>query len=105
MAPKLIESEPRLKFLLVGDGILREEFEKKLSALGIRDHFVFTGLVPPSQIPALTGIMDILVHLSRREGLPRALPQALAAGKPVGHRGVRLRTALGRSASAKKPAT
>jgi glycosyltransferase involved in cell wall biosynthesis len=27
--------------------------------------------------------MDLLVHLSRREGLPRALPQALAAGKPV----------------------
>ena len=27
--------------------------------------------------------MDILVHLSRREGLPRALPQALAAGRPV----------------------
>jgi len=27
--------------------------------------------------------MDVLVHLSLREGLPRALPQALAAGKPV----------------------
>jgi glycosyltransferase involved in cell wall biosynthesis len=27
--------------------------------------------------------MDILVHLSLREGLPRALPQALAAGRPV----------------------
>jgi glycosyltransferase involved in cell wall biosynthesis len=27
--------------------------------------------------------MDIVVHLSLREGLPRALPQALAAGKPV----------------------
>jgi glycosyltransferase involved in cell wall biosynthesis len=27
--------------------------------------------------------MDILVHLSLREGLPRALPQAMAAGKPV----------------------
>jgi glycosyltransferase involved in cell wall biosynthesis len=27
--------------------------------------------------------MDALVHLSRREGLPRALPQALAAGRPV----------------------
>jgi glycosyltransferase involved in cell wall biosynthesis len=27
--------------------------------------------------------MDLLVHLSRREGLPRALPQALAASKPV----------------------
>ena len=27
--------------------------------------------------------MNLLVHLSFREGLPRALPQALAAGKPV----------------------
>ena len=27
--------------------------------------------------------MDALVHLSLREGLPRALPQALAAAKPV----------------------
>jgi glycosyltransferase involved in cell wall biosynthesis len=27
--------------------------------------------------------MDALVHLSRREGLARALPQALAAGRPI----------------------
>jgi glycosyltransferase involved in cell wall biosynthesis len=27
--------------------------------------------------------MDVVVHLSRREGLPRALAQALAAGRPV----------------------
>jgi glycosyltransferase involved in cell wall biosynthesis len=27
--------------------------------------------------------MDILVHLSSREGLARALPQALAAAKPI----------------------
>jgi glycosyltransferase involved in cell wall biosynthesis len=27
--------------------------------------------------------MDLLVHLSLREGLARALPQALAAGRPV----------------------
>ena len=37
----------------------------------------------PEEIPRYLGIMDLLVHLSRREGLPRALPQALAAGKPV----------------------
>ena len=29
----------------------------------------------------LVGIMDLLVHLSLREGLPRALPQALAAAQ------------------------
>jgi len=44
---------------------------------------VFVGLVPPSEIPRYVGIMDALVHLSRREGLPRALPQAMAAGRPV----------------------
>ncbi len=44
---------------------------------------MFTGLVPPSAVPSLVGIMDLLVHLSLREGLPRALPQALAAGRPV----------------------
>jgi glycosyltransferase involved in cell wall biosynthesis len=27
--------------------------------------------------------MDALIHLSTREGLPRALPQALAAARPV----------------------
>ena len=44
---------------------------------------IFTGLVSPAEIPRYVGIMDALVHLSRREGLPRALPQALAAARPV----------------------
>jgi glycosyltransferase involved in cell wall biosynthesis len=34
-------------------------------------------------VPALVGIMDLVVHLSVREGLPRALPQALAAARPI----------------------
>ena len=83
IAPRIIQAEPRVKFLLVGDGILREQFERILREKGILDHFVFTGLVPPSDVPSLTGIMDILIHLSEREGLPRALAQALAAARPV----------------------
>jgi glycosyltransferase involved in cell wall biosynthesis len=39
--------------------------------------------VPPSTIPHYVGAMDLLVHASLREGLARALPQALIAGKPV----------------------
>ena len=31
----------------------------------------------------MVGAMDILVHTSLREGLARALPQALLAGKPA----------------------
>ena len=82
-APELIRRCPRLKFLLVGDGPWRGRFEQTIRKLGLQQHFVFTGLVSPASIPELVGVMDVLVHLSLREGLPRALPQALAAGKPV----------------------
>lgn len=83
IAPALALSHPTLKFLLVGDGALRPRFEKLVQQLGLERQFIFTGLVPPADVPALVGVMDVLVHLSRREGLARALPQALAAGKPV----------------------
>jgi glycosyltransferase involved in cell wall biosynthesis len=83
VAPELVQSHPQIKFLLVGDGAWRSRFENKAQALGLEKHFVFAGLVPPGQVPQYIGLMDALVHLSLREGLPRALPQALAAGRPV----------------------
>jgi len=83
IAPELIRACPQIKFLLVGDGTWRGRFEQMARASGLRNHFIFTGLVQPGQIPSLLGIMDILVHLSEREGLARALPQALASGKPI----------------------
>lgn len=82
-AAELVRDLPHLRFLLVGDGPLRPAFEAELARRRLTRHFVFTGLVPPAEIPRLIGAMDLLVHASRREGLPRALPQALAAGRPV----------------------
>jgi len=83
VAPELVRRCPRMKFLLVGDGEWRGRFEALARVLGLEKHFVFTGLVPPDQVPSLVGLMDIVVHLSRREGLPRALPQALGAARPI----------------------
>jgi glycosyltransferase involved in cell wall biosynthesis len=83
VAPKLVRRCPKIKFLLVGDGPWRTRFENQARTAGLAGHFVFTGLVPPAEVPGLVGIMDVLVHLSRREGLARALPQALAAARPV----------------------
>ncbi|HEV2391632.1 MAG TPA: glycosyltransferase family 4 protein [Verrucomicrobiae bacterium] len=82
-APALVKSCPRLKFLLVGDGDWRGRFEAQTRSLGLQQHFVFAGLVAPEKVASLMGVMDIVTHLSAREGLPRALPQALAAGRPV----------------------
>jgi len=82
-AAEAVRHCPQVRFLLVGDGILRAELEQQIAQAGLTDHFRFTGLVSPERIAPLIGAMDILVHASLREGLARALPQGLIAGKPV----------------------
>jgi glycosyltransferase involved in cell wall biosynthesis len=81
-APDLCQRFPNLRFLWVGDGLLRKQFEQRIASMGLTDRFILTGLVPPAQVPELTGAMDILAHPSRREGLARALPQGALAAKP-----------------------
>ena len=83
VAPGLVRLCPKIRFLLIGDGPWRGRLEDRVRSLGLEKHVVFAGLVAPAAVPPLVGIMDMLVHLSLREGLPRALPQALAAARPV----------------------
>jgi glycosyltransferase involved in cell wall biosynthesis len=80
---KLLPQVPHARLLFVGDGVLRGEVENQIHALGLDGKVVFAGLVPPGEVARYVGLMDCLAHLSYREALSRALPQALAAGKPV----------------------
>ena len=82
-ARTVIDRCPNVRFVLIGDGILREQFEQRISELGLSEHFILTGLVPPEQIPELVNAADIVAHTSEWEGLARVLPQALISGKPV----------------------
>ena len=82
-ARRLVPQFPHVRFLWVGDGLLRERLAAEIERAGLTDRFHFAGLVPPDDIPKYLGAMDVLVHASLREGLARALPQALIAGKPV----------------------
>jgi len=82
-ASEVVKTQPNVRFLFIGNGILRDKLQGQIDASGLRDCFRFAGLVPPSEIPRYIGAMDVLVHASLREGLARALPQALIAGKPV----------------------
>jgi glycosyltransferase involved in cell wall biosynthesis len=74
---------PQLKFLLVGDGILRTQIESQIQSAGLADRFHFTGLVPPQRIAPLLAATDIVVHTSLREGLARVIPQSLLVARPV----------------------
>lgn len=82
-AIKIAEIRKDVHFLIVGDGIMKEDICKQIDKAGIRNRFSFSGLVPPDQVHRYTALMDILAHLSVREGLPRTVVQALASGKPA----------------------
>ena len=83
LAPSLCQKHPKLRFVWVGDGLLRGQLEKRIASMNLRDRFILTGLVPPAKIPELTGAMDVLVHPSRREGLARAIVQGQLGGCPA----------------------
>ncbi len=75
------ELAPDAWLLLVGDGPLRREIERKGEELGIADRMVLTGA--RDDVPRLLrGAMDVFVFPSILEGLGLALVEAQAAGLP-----------------------
>ena len=82
-APKIVGKIPDVQFLIIGDGVLYDSIRKQIETLGLTENFVFAGLIDPIEMPDYIALMDIVAHLSLREGLPRAVVQALASGKPA----------------------
>ncbi len=74
---------PEARFLVIGDGPWRAKLDAWAMEPGLKGRVHFAGLVPPGEVPRCVASADVFVHLSLREGLPRAVVQALAAGKPV----------------------
>jgi glycosyltransferase involved in cell wall biosynthesis len=70
-------------WLFVGDGNLSARYQKQVRQSGLPEKIIFTGLLPPRQIPVAIASSDILVHCSLREGLARTLPQAMLCGRPA----------------------
>lgn len=75
---ELSEKNSKMRLLLVGDGTLRKEIEKKVNNLGLSDKVIFTGVRP--DIPELLQAMDVFLFPSLFEGLPVTLVEAQASG-------------------------
>ncbi|MHC4115385.1 MAG: glycosyltransferase family 4 protein [Planctomycetota bacterium] len=82
-AKKLSAGFANAVWLFVGHGNLAENLRKQIGRLGLSERIKFTGLLLPRQIPLAIQSSDILVHCSLREGLARALPQAMLCAKPA----------------------
>ena len=72
---------PRVRFVIVGDGSLRESLEAESRSLGIEKKVIFAGgrKDPEYFYPAL----DICALTSRNEGTPLTLIEAMANARPV----------------------
>lgn len=82
-APAIVARVPKVRFLFVGDGILKTQFQNRIAELGLSQHFFFAGLIAPDQVANYMHAMDVVAHTSVWEGLARVLPQALICGKPI----------------------
>ena len=79
--PELIQTLPKSRFVLIGDGILRRGLESLAKDLKIRDHILFTG--QRTDIRDTLAALDIVVIPSVLEGFPFVTLEAMAMGKPI----------------------
>jgi glycosyltransferase involved in cell wall biosynthesis len=74
-------SFPELHYVLVGDGPLRPDVERRAEELGLGGSFHLLGF--RDDVPDLLAAADVFLLTSRWEGLPRTLIEAMAMGKAV----------------------
>jgi glycosyltransferase involved in cell wall biosynthesis len=80
LTKSLINEGFKIKTVIVGDGPQRKFYEAL--SRPIREHVVFVGHVPKSQVFSYYLLADIFILPSLSEGLPTVLLEASAAGKP-----------------------
>jgi len=72
-----------LKFLIVGDGPARADLEKLAKELGVQEHVIFTGMVPPAEVQNYYQLGDVFVSASTSETQGLTYIEAAANGLPL----------------------
>jgi glycosyltransferase involved in cell wall biosynthesis len=80
------QSVPAVAALLVGDGVMRHEWETRARSLGLSDVAHFAGQIPYADVPGWINAMDVVVAPfagTRGETSPFKVLDAMACGRPV----------------------
>ncbi len=81
--PDMIQREPDLKFVIVGDGPDMANIENEVKRLNVGSNVIFTGAVPWSEVEDYYALGDIFVSGSTSETQGLTYIEALASGKPL----------------------
>jgi glycosyltransferase involved in cell wall biosynthesis len=80
-ASRLAARHPDVVFEVAGEGESRPEIERQVAKLGLAGRFTLRGSV--KDVPGFLAGLDVAVLPSRSEGLPNAVLEYMAAGRPV----------------------
>jgi glycosyltransferase involved in cell wall biosynthesis len=81
-APAVVQAFPQIRFLVVGEGRLRQNLEHQVAEAGLGEHFLFLGF--RHDVPVLMRVCTLVVAPSiDGEGSPAAVKEAMAVGKAV----------------------
>jgi glycosyltransferase involved in cell wall biosynthesis len=73
---------PAARFVIVGDGSLRQTIEREVQARGIGSRISFIGPVPNTDVARFYAQADVFILPAIAEGMPRVLLESMAAGLP-----------------------
>ena len=74
---------PEAHLLLIGEGELRDNLQKQLAALQLKDRVHLLGEMKLQDVLALLSISDVFVFPSLYEAMPMALVEAMGLGLPI----------------------
>ncbi len=85
--PALLRRHPGLRYVVVGgaspEGDIGDALREQARALGLADHVVFTGPLPPEQVAVALSAADVFVLATANEGWANVFLEAMACGLPV----------------------
>ncbi|MDD5409001.1 MAG: glycosyltransferase family 4 protein [Candidatus Omnitrophica bacterium] len=81
LADAINKELPNVKFILVGDGILRRKICALIDKLDLEKQIILTGW--SNDIASILSCLDVFVLTSLWEGLPISVLEAMSAGLPV----------------------
>ena len=87
--PEVIKHEPSLVYAIIGDGPERQDLEKLVNELGLKEHVLFTGAQDIRMVSYYFSLADVFIMITRpsatgdQESFGMVYLEAGVFGKPV----------------------
>lgn len=80
----VVTQEPRVRFIIVGEGPYRQQYMQRAEAMGLSEQVIWTGLIEDPFAAGVFDAADVVCQLSRwEEVFGWMIAEAMAYGKPV----------------------